>query len=123
MKLREPYKCNLCEKLRERDTNHWWLLFDRWMLPEDHPRNGDAAVLHLKGLMVVRWHEPLVDLCVVHACGMECALKLAERYMTTGSFDPPSARPIARPANEPMAQSPDEPIPSPSPASTRQEKS
>jgi len=95
-KLREPYRCDHCGKLRESDANHWWILFDAWFPPNGkNPLKAEFVNHH--GLMIVAWHEALADLLVRHACGMECALKLAERFMTTRSFEPPSARPISAP--------------------------
>ena len=79
--LAQPYRCNHCGKLREKDTNHWWLL---------RISPGHAAAITL-----ARWDPALArDSSARHICGIECALAQLERWMQTGSFDPPSSEPI-----------------------------
>lgn len=89
MKLLNPYRCNRCGKDRANDTNHWLLLFARYPVSQD---DGKPFVVFIES-----WTERRARAAsAVHACGLECALKLAERWLTAHSFDPASARPIAR---------------------------
>jgi len=88
-KLANPYRCNLCGKLRENDANHWLLLFGRYPVSQD---DGKPFVV-----LIETWTERRArGATAEHACGLECALKLAERWLTTHSFDPASSRPVAR---------------------------
>ena len=110
--------CGVCAILKKQ-TNHWWIVlgykaqFRCLVFGEKEWANAKAAAADPDGSGI---------LALAVACGEDHVHQLFSWWLTARSFDPPSARPIARPANEPMAQSPDEPIPSPSPASTRQEK-
>ena len=86
-KLAHPYKCNGCEKLRTNDANHWWLLW--FVADEDYPEGE---------LSLCKWDEEWAQRDDVrHVCGQECASLLVSRWMATGSFDPPSARPLTSP--------------------------
>jgi hypothetical protein len=84
-KIKEPYRCNGCGKLRENDANHWWLL-----------RECMRFVSENKELALAAWDADLAH-CedVTHACGQECAQKLIGQWMATGSFTPPSSRPVS----------------------------
>lgn len=84
MKLDQPYKCDVCAKMRESDANRWWLL---WMVTEGIPPAG---------LLLGAWDPVLAEReDVKHACGEDCAQKLVQRWMQTSSFEAPSSRPVA----------------------------
>ena len=84
----DTFRCDLegCGMVRERDANHWWIL-------RPSPDGGDVT-----GLLILKW-TPLIAAAgdVKHACGQEHAAQLAQRWMTTGSLEAPSARPISQP--------------------------
>lgn len=102
VKLTNPYRCNSCGKDRANDTNHWLLLFSRYPVSQD---DGKPFVVFIES-----WTERRARAAsAVHACGLECALKLAERWLTAHSFEPPSSRPVSKSA--PSAESADSPVP------------
>ncbi len=60
----KPLRCSACEKLREADTNHWWVI-----------RQRADGTIHLLPWNAVLARRP----GAVLACGLNCVLKLAGR--------------------------------------------
>lgn len=67
----QPYKCNVCGKYRDRDTNHWWLV---WYVVL---QNGVTWRIEIQA-----WNDELAkEPEVGHCCGIECARLQATRVM------------------------------------------
>jgi len=83
-KIKEPYRCDECGKLREKDANRWWVL-------SAYRQRGEFSMIWL-----TPWNEEAAKRPVSkHICGREHVLTLVDRWMATGSFVPPSARPVS----------------------------
>jgi hypothetical protein len=77
--VNHPFVCDGpgCGKRRENDTNHWFLLWE-FMFGADN----------LTGFACLPWNvEEALKPGRVHACGVNCALKLTERALTIGTLD------------------------------------
>ena len=82
--LDQPYRCNHCGKLREKDANRWWLI---WITRRIDGRTDFHAST---------WDERSAsDPGMKHICGQACAQKQFELWMLTGSLEPPSSRPLS----------------------------
>ena len=67
------FACDMCGK-EKRKTNHWFL----------------AYLAAGQGLVVGQWNDDVAtDADVLHLCGNNCVHKLVERYLETGSTEPP----------------------------------
>jgi hypothetical protein len=72
-----PFVCDGCGKDRRRDTNHWFILWQ-----------ADLDLNDKRGLVIEPWDtKRAVEGNRKHACGLSCALRLAERYLAFGSFE------------------------------------
>ena len=84
-RIDEPYRCDVCGKLRESDANHWWLV---WVEERDEyvhePRPHSTRLMFI---CVMAWAEWMAAREVKHACGQACAQQLVERWLTTGSLE------------------------------------
>jgi hypothetical protein len=77
-----PWGCNVCQKRRDSDVNHWWILF-----------------LGSPGILLAPYDDALAGRPeAAHACGQDHALVLVTRYMTQGNFD----KPPMEATNEPL---------------------
>ena len=119
-KIAHPYQCDGCGVQRTNDANHWWLLdvYQGSLSPSDTPRHKPYPPF----LKLQPWDEQKADEDddVRHVCGQDCASQLIARWMATGSFDPPSARPVSvEQAIQPVSQDAQagKPVP-PNPSST-----
>jgi hypothetical protein len=76
-KVLQPYACNVCGKSRERDANHWVLV---WI--------SKASGSGQEQFLCERWWERRAEAHYIkHACGQACAQKLFERWLATGSLE------------------------------------
>jgi len=84
-KIKQPYQCDECGKPREKDANHWWLMWVELPIgrtPEE--------------LMISPWNlEKTEKDGVKHLCGQECVQKKVELFLATRSLEPPSSKPIS----------------------------
>jgi hypothetical protein len=74
------YRCDNCDKSREKDANHWLLL-----------RTGPLGIF----ACIRKWDQEGQEVAertnTVHACGQECAFAMLTRFLATGSFKRASA--------------------------------
>ncbi len=89
-RLGQPYRCDVCGKLRENDANHWWLVWAADVLV------NSSVVLCVGDWDSSRAEQPEIR----HARGQECTMKLVERWLTTRSFEPASSRPVSSPRKD-----------------------
>jgi hypothetical protein len=83
--INNPFACDGCGKRREKDTNHWFILWEWWHPPE----NTNCC------LAITPWFfDQAAKEGMKHACGVNCLMKLCERFATTGRLDAPKAAPI-----------------------------
>lgn len=70
MKIGQPYRCDGpgCKKLREDDTNHWWLV-------SSHEADGRGYV------QIEQWDPRRAKMALHHACGIDCAAKISMALM------------------------------------------
>ncbi len=78
----ETYRCDNCEKPRDKDTNHWSSI-EGWSDKDGReirsgPFSRQGTALSLRVMMSVT---------VVHACGDDCRFALMSRFLATGSFE------------------------------------
>ena len=80
MKL-DTFKCDVCGKVREKDSNRWWLIIQQkdWLRIEKF--STEAVSLDI----------------LAHICGEDCTLQMVQRWLATGSLDAPSQRPVSKP--------------------------
>lgn len=71
----DSWQCDVCGKMREKDTNRWWLV------------SGGAPP---EGFLCVATFDR-TQAGDKHVCGEDCAIQLVQRWMATGSFDKPRA--------------------------------
>jgi len=72
----ESFSCNICGK-RKGEVDHWWLAWVEQVQPSDHETVKPKWQL-------LPWSELMArSLDVTHLCGAGCALKEAERWMTS----------------------------------------
>ncbi len=89
-RLTNPFRCDGCGKLRETDANRWWLLREM-----NVPDSG------AKSILIFEWtNEEAERDGTQHSCGEDCAQKLFSRWLQSGTFEPASARPIAKTLEE-----------------------
>ena len=75
-----PFICDSCGKDRRKDTNHWFILWIAEMGPfQDTIKPG--LVIEPFSL------ERAVGYGKRHTCGVSCAIRLTERYLTIGQFE------------------------------------
>lgn len=75
-RIANPFRCDVCAKLRESDTNHWLLGFLDERAPQEVPP------VALMGLHIYPWDEAeAATERAAHLCGQSCALKWAEREL------------------------------------------
>jgi len=65
----KPFRCTLCDILRERDSNHWWVI--RWRV-----RRDGSEFIELQPWNSVLARQPGVAL----ACGFNCLIVGARRF-------------------------------------------
>lgn len=71
-----PFVCDGCGKDRRLDSNHWFVLWE-W--------NADETT---KGIAMLPFSmDEAVKPNRVHTCGLNCTLKLIERFLAFGSFE------------------------------------
>lgn len=76
--ISNPFTCDACGKRRDSDTNRWWVA---WLW--HYPNNQELA-----NLAVVPWlHEEAIIPGRRHACGVNCLMKLCERFAITGQLE------------------------------------
>ena len=69
----QPYKCNVCGKYRDSDTNHWWLI---WVVRLQDGKT-DRVEMQL-------WNDELArEPGMGHCCGLKCALGQAASITQT----------------------------------------
>lgn len=89
MKVAHPYACDGCGKARARDANNWWIL--------------QKTLGGRERFWAEKWSDSRAkNEDVSHVCGQECAMKLFERWLETGSFEAPSSRKLEEQGNEPV---------------------
>lgn len=72
----ESFSCNVCGK-RKGEVDHWWLAWVDQIQPSDDEEFKPK-------LQVMPWSELMArSIEIVHLCGAGCALKEAERWMTS----------------------------------------
>jgi hypothetical protein len=72
----ESFSCNVCGK-RKGEVDHWWLAWVDQIQPSDEEEFKPK-------LQIMPWSELMArSIEVVHLCGAGCALKEAERWMTS----------------------------------------
>ncbi len=72
----ETFSCNICGKSKG-ETDHWWIAWVESVQPADNEEVKPR--FHL-----LPWSELMArSIDVVHLCGAGCALKEAERWMTS----------------------------------------
>ena len=69
----ETFICDICEKDRREDTNHWMTAFSTG-LP------GEFCIGPLTR------HRSMAAPTPIDVCGNECATKLFQRWLTTGKL-------------------------------------
>lgn len=72
-------RCFVCNRIKEEQVNHWWALYLSITLPGGKP---SLTTLPLSAVVGVE------ESSYKAACGNNCALKLTERYLQTGSLEP-----------------------------------
>lgn len=73
-----PFTCDACGKDRSKDTNHWFLLW----------RAEFVDTTQLRSLVIEPWdNERALLESFKHACGVSCALRLTERFLTRKTLD------------------------------------
>jgi hypothetical protein len=66
-KVGQPYRCDVCGKLRETDANHWLVLLAREGVSE---------------ISIIAWDVEIAGADAArHLCGQACALKMIEREL------------------------------------------
>jgi hypothetical protein len=74
----ESFQCNICGK-KKGDVDHWWISWVDIVQPSDVEEPKPK-------LQLLPWSELMArHPDVVHLCGGGCALKEAERWMTSTS--------------------------------------
>jgi ribosomal protein L37AE/L43A len=77
---RATYQCDNCGKDRDDDTNHWFVLMKE-VAPLAHDERD-------YGLIIRRWDENFAEVRdAKHACGQDCAMQMASRFLATGNFE------------------------------------
>ena len=75
-KIEQPYRCDAqgCGKLREKDANHWWLV---WRTEVVIPGADESPVKRCTTIHASPWiaHRAEAD-GVNHVCGIDCMLKI-----------------------------------------------
>lgn len=85
-----PFVCDICGKRRENDTNHWYVAWE-FMLWHD-----GAPVPTVRGLAVAVWHaETALEPGKKHLCGVNCAMRAQEKFLTQGTLEPKATPPTA----------------------------
>lgn len=75
------FTCNICDKARSNDTNHWWIIIEE----AESWANGDRTYIRIERWNDLRASSPKYK----HACGEEHAQRLVARWLSTGMFDEP----------------------------------
>lgn len=74
----KPFRCGICEQLRECDTNHWWIVRVR-LLPGSRNRTA-ASTAGWEYIELLPWNSALARHkdCTL-ACGLRCLTTAAGR--------------------------------------------
>jgi hypothetical protein len=72
-------RCFVCNRIKEEKVNHWWAL-SLSALPDNKTSLTTAPLAAVAGVDERSYKA---------ACGNSCAQKLTERYLQTGTLEPP----------------------------------
>src|SRR6266581_6778358 len=81
-----PYACDVCQKRRDDDVNHWWVLTTELESADGKPLKAlDEPEVYF--VVLHPWSDRLATIPgAAHACGQDHAHLLVSRFMDHGNF-------------------------------------